>query len=183
VASEILGLPPDTRIRSFNEDARWLLMNLPEGQVYDFIFGDAFNDLTIPYHLTTREFSSLLRTHLKPDGLLIANIIDNFETGLFLPAYARTLQEVFGRDKIALVADSKFSHMGVNTIIVAASPDDHPWKTVERTSEGRCFVHSPAELNETLRPRPAVILTDDYAPVDNLIAPIFEERFGKKRGG
>jgi len=25
-----------------------------------------------------------------------------------------------------------------------------------------------------------VLLTDDYVPVDNLIAPIFEERFGYK---
>ena len=28
---------------------------------------------------------------------------------------------------------------------------------------------------------PAVLLTDNHAPVDNLTAPIFEERFGKKR--
>ena len=27
----------------------------------------------------------------------------------------------------------------------------------------------------------ATLLTDDYAPVDNLIAPIFEERFGYNR--
>jgi hypothetical protein len=26
-----------------------------------------------------------------------------------------------------------------------------------------------------------VILTDDYVPVDNLIAPIFEERFGYRQ--
>jgi hypothetical protein len=32
-----------------------------------------------------------------------------------------------------------------------------------------------------LSSRPAVILTDNHAPVDNLTAPIFEERFGKKR--
>jgi hypothetical protein len=29
--------------------------------------------------------------------------------------------------------------------------------------------------------RYAVILTDDYVPVDNLIAPIFEERFGYRK--
>jgi hypothetical protein len=27
----------------------------------------------------------------------------------------------------------------------------------------------------------SVLLTDDYAPVDNLIAPVFEARFGYKR--
>ena len=54
--TEHLGLSRNTRIRSFNGDARWLLMNFPEKGAYDFIFGDAFNDLTIPYHLTTKEF-------------------------------------------------------------------------------------------------------------------------------
>jgi hypothetical protein len=37
------------------------------------------------------------------------------------------------------------------------------------------------QLQETLRDRPAVILTDDYVPVDNLTAPIFEARYGYKR--
>jgi len=29
--------------------------------------------------------------------------------------------------------------------------------------------------------RSAITILDDYAPVDNLIAPIFEERFGYNR--
>jgi spermidine synthase len=181
LAREHLGLSPKTRLRSFNQDARWFLMNFPERNVYDFIFGDAFNDLTIPYHLTTQEFCGLIRFLLKPDGLFIANIIDHFQTGLFLPSYVRTLQEVFGREKICLVADRPFSQMGISTIIVAASPSHYPWESVEKNSAGRCFVLAPQELNHKLSSRPAVILTDDYAPVDNLIAPIFEERFGKKK--
>ena len=27
---------------------------------YDFIYGDAFNDLSIPYHLTTVEFNRIV---------------------------------------------------------------------------------------------------------------------------
>jgi spermidine synthase len=181
IASEHLGLSRQTRIRSFNEDARWFLMNFPERGVYDFIFGDAFNDLTIPYHLTTKEFSTLLRSLLKPDGVLMANIIDHFEKGLFLPSYLHTLQEVFGKDKISLVADSDFSQMGISTMIVAASLAGYPWKEIENHSEGRCYVLAPEELQKKMKGRLAVLLTDDYAPVDNLIAPIFEERFGRKR--
>ncbi len=182
LAYEHLGLSSKTRIRSFNQDARWFLMNFPERKVYDFIFGDAFNDLTIPYHLTTIEFCGLIQSLLKSDGLLIANIIDNFQTGLFLPSYVRTLQGVFGRDKICLVAEMDFSQMGINTIIVAASPSHYSWKSVEKNSAGRCFVLAPQEMNQNLSSRPAVILTDDHAPVDNLVAPVFEERFEKKRG-
>jgi len=36
-------------------------------------------------------------------------------------------------------------------------------------------------LQEILMTRPSVILTDDYVPVDNLTAPIFEARYGYKK--
>jgi len=39
----------------------------------------------------------------------------------------------------------------------------------------------PERLQQYLSERYSVILTDDYVPVDNLIAPIFEERFGYQR--
>jgi hypothetical protein len=42
---------------------------------------------------------------------------------------------------------------------------------------------TPEEVDKKLQSRFAMILTDDHAPVDNLTAPIFEERFGKKKRG
>jgi len=36
-------------------------------------------------------------------------------------------------------------------------------------------------LEEFLEKKYSVVLKDDYAPVDNLIAPVFEERFGYNR--
>lgn len=44
--------------------------------VYDFIYADAFNDFSIPWHLTTQEF--LQKTHdlLSEQGVFQANIID-----------------------------------------------------------------------------------------------------------
>ena len=33
-------------------------------------------------------------------------------------------------------------------------------------------------LQQYLAQRPSIVLTDDYVPVDNLTAPIFEERYG-----
>lgn len=181
LAYQHLGLSRNTRIRSFNEDARWFLMNFPERGVYDFVFADAFNDLSIPYHLTTKEFSILIRSVLKPDGMLVANVIDDFQKGLFMPSYVRTLEEVFGKGKVGLVADLPFADMGISTIILVASPTDHPWKDVEKMNQGNCFVIAPNEINQKLQNRFAMVLTDDHAPVDNLTAPIFEERFGRKR--
>ena len=44
---------------------------------YDFVYGDAFNDLSVPWHLTTREFSEKIRSLLTPgEGVYLVNIID-----------------------------------------------------------------------------------------------------------
>jgi len=48
---------------------------------YDVVLIDAFNDLSIPYHLTTREFAEQIKTIMNPGGILLTNIIDNFQQG------------------------------------------------------------------------------------------------------
>ncbi len=55
-----LGLPKDTKIASYNTDGRWFVMNCKEK--YDLVFTDAYNDISIPYHLTTKEFLSRYTT-------------------------------------------------------------------------------------------------------------------------
>jgi len=187
VVQKYLGIPENTRIRSFNEDGRWFVMNCQEKGTYDFIFGDAFNDLSIPYHLTTREFAMQLRALLKPDGVLMANVIDSFKKGAFMPSYIRTLEEVFGKGNVELLTlSSDYSKIGISTCVVVASPKrldmDDFIRTVTGTgAEVTAHVMPQDRLREYLKEHASVILTDDYVPVDNLIAPIFEDRFGYRQ--
>jgi spermidine synthase len=187
VAQKHLGLSEKTRIRSFNEDGRWFVMNCKEKGSYDFIFGDAFNDLSIPYHLTTKEFAVQMRGLLKPDGVLLANVIDSFKKGAFMPSYIRTLEEVFGKGNVHLVTlTPDYDHIGISTFVVVASPQkldmDDFIRTVKRKGkEMTSHVMSQDQLQDYLKERHSVILTDDYVPVDNLIALIFEERFGYRQ--
>ena len=95
VAHQQLGLPPTTRIRSFNQDARMFLREWTDPKQYDVIYGDAFNDLSVPYHLTTVEFNRIVASRLKPDGVYLANVIDKLAGGEFLKAYANSLRAVF----------------------------------------------------------------------------------------
>ena len=97
VAKKYLGVTENTRIRSFNEDGRWFVMNCEEKGTYDFIFGDAFNDLSIPYHLTTKEFAVQLKNLLKPDGLLLANVIDSFKKGPSCPPIFERWKRFLGK--------------------------------------------------------------------------------------
>ena len=188
VVQDYLGVSKDSRIRSFNEDGRWFVMNCKEQGSYDFIIGDAFNDLSIPYHLTTKEFAMQLKRLLKPDGLLLANVIDSFKKGAFMPSYIRTLEEVFGKGNIHLLTlSSDYEHIGISTNVVVASPQRLDMDDFVRAVEGKegkemnSHVMPQERLQQYLKERTSMILTDDYVPVDNLIAPIFEERFGYQR--
>ena len=188
VVKSYLGVSEDTRIRSFNEDGRWFVMNSKEQGSYDFIFGDAFNDLSIPYHLTTKEFAMELKRLLKPDGLLLANVIDSFKKGTFMPSYIRTLEEVFGKGNVHLITlSSDYDHIGISTCVVVASSQRLDIDDFVKTGKGKdgkemtSHVMPQDRLQQYLMERYSVILTDDYVPVDNLIAPIFEERFGYQK--
>ncbi|MBM4347701.1 MAG: hypothetical protein FJ107_06160, partial [Deltaproteobacteria bacterium] len=188
VVHKYLGISEQSKIRSHNMDGRWFVMNSKEKGSYDFIFGDAFNDLSIPYHLTTKEFAEQLKALLKPDGLLLANVIDSMRKGQFMPSYIRTLEEVFGKGNVHLITlSSDFDSIGISTNVVVASPKkldlDQFVKVVkkEKGEEMTSHVMPQDRLQKYLKERYSVILTDDYVPVDNLIAPIFEERFGYSR--
>ena len=185
IVHEYMGVPKNTRIRSFNEDGRWFVMNCKEKEKYDFIVGDAFNDLSIPYHLTTKEFAEQMATLLKPDGILMANVIDSYQKGLFMPSYIRTLEEVFGKGHVHLVSHKPVSeNSGISTRVIVASKRDinmNDFITYLRGQGGKEIMSNvmPQEqLQEYLKKRPTIVLTDDYVPVDNLTAPIFEERYG-----
>ncbi len=188
VVQNYLGISEGTKITSYNEDGRWFAMNCKEQNSFDFIFGDAFNDLSIPYHLTTKEFAMQLKKLLKPDGLILANVIDSFKKGEFMPSYIRTLEEVFGKGHVHLITlTSDVDSIGISTCVVVASPEpldiNDFVRTIKRKKKGEMtsYVMPQDRLQQYLKERYSVILTDDYVPVDNLIAPIFEERFGYHR--
>jgi hypothetical protein len=51
---------------------------------YDFVYGDAFNDLSVPWHLTTLEFSDKIARLLTPRrGVYLVNIIDIYPRAKF----------------------------------------------------------------------------------------------------
>jgi len=186
VAYEHLGLPKDTRINTYNTDGRWFVMNCREK--YDLIFTDAYNDLSVPYHLTTVEFAKEMKAIMKPGAILMSNIIDNFQKGFFLSSYIKTLQEVFGERNVRLVSVSPdLSNTRISTFIVLASNENLDIESFqsfvrERFGEKAISAIVPYDImEEFVNRKGTIIIRDSYAPVDNLIAPVFEERFGYSR--
>lgn len=59
--------------------------------MYDFVYGDAFNDLSVPWHLTTREFSDKIHRLLTPGiGVYLVNIIDIYPRTEYPPRSEKT---------------------------------------------------------------------------------------------
>ena len=75
-----LGLPEDTPIVTHWGDARQFVERNQGKKQFDVVFGDAFNDFSVPWHLTTREFNDKLATMMAPDGVYMINIIDIYES-------------------------------------------------------------------------------------------------------
>lgn len=176
-----LGLPNNTKVRTFNEDARLFFIEKQPEKQFDIIYGDAFNDLSVPYHLTTLEFDRKLRRSMKDDGILLTNIIDNYHTGEFLAAYLRTLRASF--EHVYLLGLGKaWEGTGASTYVAVASPkalDLNAFRNfVGPTTKLQKYtgVMDDAMLNEYLGGGRQIVLTDDYAPVDNLVARLFVER-------
>lgn len=92
-----MGLLPDgeTRVvttigdaRNFVEDrVRWNAEAVKRGEkpvLYDFVYGDAFNDFSVPWHLTTKEFSEKIASLLHPtEGIYQVNLIDIYPRTTF----------------------------------------------------------------------------------------------------
>jgi MFS family permease/spermidine synthase len=68
------------RIRTTWGDARQYAVKNQGRQRFNVVYGDAFNDFSVPWHLTTLEFNRLIDAMLTDDGIYMINIIDVFES-------------------------------------------------------------------------------------------------------
>jgi spermidine synthase len=172
-----------TNIVTYNVDARLMLNQLVASSAgqYDLVIGDAFNDLSIPYHLTTLEFDQQIKRVLKPGGFYLALVIDKMNGGRFIPAYTDTVSQVWPAVQV-LADNDTFSTSAASTFVVTAG--DEPIAPSALSSVhgqgpgGSVTTHimNGEQMHQWLDYAHAPVLTDDYAPVDNLIAPIFAER-------
>ena len=180
VAYERLGLPATSRIRSFNQDARVFLTEWTDPKRYDLVYGDAFNDLSIPFHLTTVEFNRIVANRLKPDGVYLTNIIDKFDGGEFLKAEVNALRAAFPHVYVFGRGD-RFAPFDRNTYVVMAGKqplDRAAFDAIASRDEAavRTTVLPEDRLNAYLVSGRAITLTDDFVPVDQLLASLFVER-------
>jgi predicted membrane-bound spermidine synthase len=178
-AFEYLGVGADTSIRTVNQDARWFVANYAD-EPYDLIFIDVFNDFAIPYQVTTLEFFQRLRELLSPQGILIVHVLDRYDSGKFLPALAYTIRRAYGAGKTVLWANGGARlHDTRDSFLVMAGRSGWIVESLVRRLRAcepckqRGSVVGREELGDYLETRNPVLLTDNFAPVDALILPLF----------
>jgi predicted membrane-bound spermidine synthase len=174
VAYDMLGLSRETEIVTYNEDARIFLERAPTGQ-YDLVFGDAFNDYSVPYHLTTKEFNDRVRTWLADDGYYAVNIIDG-PSGNFLRAYLHTLRQTF-RYVYPVFSIESWQQSSRSTIVILAGDTPLDMDMFQRTAPRLAsLLLTESEIDALLAQGRTVTLTDRYAPVDQMLFSVFVDQ-------
>jgi spermidine synthase len=166
---EQLELTTSDRLRVRVTDGRVGLTDEPPGE-RDLVVGDAFGGLTVPWQLTTREAVELIDGALTDDGVYAVNLIDHPPLG-FVRAELATLRAVFpyvallaripvlaGEDGGNLVAVASRSPIPADELAANLTARELVWQVAQGARLDRFVGDAP-------------VLTDDFAPVDQLLTP------------
>jgi spermidine synthase len=149
-------------------DARSLLAALPDASA-DVVVGDAFGARSVPWHLATAEFVADVHRVLRHDGVYVLNVIDH-DPWWLLAAEVATLAHKFPHVALLARPEQLAPGGGGNAVIVASDQPIDAAALAERAAT-RGEPASVLDTGAALRfARDAPVLTDDWAPVDQLIS-------------
>ena len=158
------GVKEAERMRLVESDGRVFLNR--NRKLYDVALIDAYIGGSVPFHLMTKEFYTLLKRRLAPGGAAVFNI---HEPNRLFGVSVRTLQTVF--------ATVDLYRSGFGEVAIVATDAPRAVEAVEhRAAELQKkygFRHSLPELlanRSELDPGAGEVLTDDFAPVDVYVA-------------
>ena len=151
------------------EDGRLAIADLAPDSL-DLVVGDAFGGVSVPWHLATVQAVGGLDDALAEDGVYVANLID-FGPLDFARAAVATTADVF--DHVALLAEpSALAGEGGGNLVVLASDAPLDVAAVVARMRERDLAWDALEgdgLDAWIGDAP--VLTDDFAPVDQLLTP------------
>jgi len=181
VSYDKLALDPKLNIKSFAMDGRQFITEKARPGEYDLITLDAVNDLTVPAHLLTKEFHDLARRAMKPEGVYLLTVIDVLNDGQLWKAAVHTLRKTF-KNVCVLTSEKVADLEGQRVLVIYASEipfDEQILLSVLTTNAvDRPYTYPLTfeEMEEMLDRTPILVLTDQYAPVDNLMAGVYRQR-------
>ncbi|MCG5442815.1 fused MFS/spermidine synthase [Micromonospora sp. NIE79] len=163
-----LGVRPGPELRAVVGDARMLVAGEPTDS-RDLVVGDAFGHLVVPWHLATREMAADVRRVTRPGGVYVQNVID-YPPLRFIRAELATVAAEFRHVALIAPPEALAQEQGSNFLIVG-SDAPLPLEAVQArlaAVDPKVSLLSGAALTDFVDG--AMVLTDDYAPVDQLLA-------------
>ena len=166
LAEKYFGMKPEPGLEIVEADGRLHLVR--DDTRHDIILIDAYRGPFVPFHLLTKEFYALVKSRLKPGGIVAQNIEPS--TMLFDSTHA-TLLEVF--DQVDFIPSSG------NVVAIAYDGDRRPELELMRAARERQKIYGlryPLTRMIGARRRhekpgdEVKALTDDFAPVNVLKA-------------
>jgi spermidine synthase len=182
IAKSHFDVRENKNLRLHAQDGR-MFLNRTQHR-YDIILLDAYYTDAMPFHLATKEFFELAQRKLTPNGIIVANLISAVtgRNGRIARAFIKTQRSIFSQIYVfAARRPDNVSFDTIQNVIVIATREKQKVDIKE-------IVKRAASLNKGLFPDPVQdigaayydgplsdhdvpLLTDDFAPTDNLLHP------------
>jgi spermidine synthase len=171
-AKRYFDVTEDEQLRIHNMDGREYLESTDE--TYDVVILDAYRADRAPIHLTTVEFMQLVSERMDEDGVVLGNVI-SARTGpqsAFYRAQYKTMDRVF--PQVYSFPTSESGSVQNIELLATNSPEELTEAEFARRNRQRDIgIDLAAEIDfyrGNVDVGDAPLLTDDYAPVDSLLA-------------
>lgn len=143
-------------------------------KTYDVIMVDAYQDITIPFQMSSKEFFELVKSHLKDDGVMVVNMnMRGMKEGNINQYLSDTIGSVFDTAVTVDVAGSSNREL-----FASDNPDivkNLTKHTGELTNANLKNMMQEVTSNLTEYQKGNYILTDDQAPVELLGMQVIDE--------
>lgn len=182
LAQQYFGLPADHRLKNHVIDGRRFLHETE--QEYDLIFLDVYRSFaSVPVQFTTREFFELAAHKLSGDGVLISNYFGSLapQSRPLIYSILKTMRSVFPQVYLLATVDPGSEQLQ-NFIFIGHKSEasdqrlDLQQAQMIRSSYPQLQRIAGLELNPgEAEIDAALILSDDYAPVEHYAAKVIRQ--------
>ncbi len=165
LAEDYFQLPKNRpNVKIINSDGRTYLNS--NSQIYNAIIVDAYDTVSMPFHLTTKEALSKMHTSLSDNGIVIMNIVSSIKADKenLLQVKYNTFQTMFPLVELYKVNSSLDRHARQNIILIA-------YKNANKKTLENCLFKNEKLFNNKFvlnSKDKTAILTDNFAPVEFL---------------
>ncbi|HPY51411.1 MAG TPA: fused MFS/spermidine synthase [Sedimentisphaerales bacterium] len=142
---------------------------------YDFIFADAVGSGSVPFQLVTQEFNEKVAGLLAEDGAYMLALVDTCEGGRLLGALVGTLRQTFSHVEVIGEPPSRQSALS-SFVVFAAQHACDARRSLEGFDRHMTFrLLDESDVTRIHAGSSHLVLTDDYAPVEDLVAPVVRQ--------